>query len=75
MTPARACELLGLQPPPAPLLSDEVISAYRRAAKQCHPDKRALHHLSDEQATARMQDVNEAKDVLMREIMAEQDLQ
>ena len=75
MTPARACELLGLQPPPAPLLSDEVISAYRRAAKQCHPDKGALHHLSVEQATARMQDVNEAKDVLMREIMAEQDLQ
>ena len=37
--------------------------------------KRAQHNLSDEQATARMQEVNEAKDVLMREIMAEQDLQ
>ena len=75
VTPARACELLGLQPPPAPLLSDEVIAAYRRAARQCHPDKHAQHHLSDEQANARMRDVNEAKDVLMREIMAEQDLQ
>ena len=75
MTPARACEVLELPPPPAPLQRHAVLAAYRRLAMQFHPDKRAQHNLSEEQATARMQDVNEAKDVLMREIMAEQDLQ
>ena len=75
MTPARACEVLELPPPPAPLQRHAMLSAYRRVAMQFHPDKRAQHNLSEEQATARMQDVNEAKDVLMREIMAEQDLQ
>ena len=75
MTLARACEVLELPPPPAPLLRDAMLAAYRRMARQCHPDKRTQHNLNDEQATARMQEVNEAKHVLMREIMAENDLQ
>ena len=59
MTLATACEVLELSPPPAPLLRDTMLVAYRRVARQCHPDKRAQHNLSDEQATARMQTVNE----------------
>ena len=75
MTVVRACEVLELPPPPAPLQRAAMLSAYRHAARQCHPDRRSQHNLSEEQANARMQEVNEAKDVLMREIMAEQDLQ
>ena len=72
MTVARALEVLSL--PQAEINRPMVSKAYRDAAKQCHPDKRAQHNLSNEEATARMQEVVEAKDVLMREIAAEQDL-
>ena len=41
---------------------DEIKKAYRRKAKECHPDL----HPDDPDATRKMNDVNEAYDMLIR---------
>ena len=62
--------LFGTTPPRSRL---ECRLSFRRRAKVCHPDKSQQHGMSEEQAKLCMQDLNMAREVILREIMAEQD--
>ena len=57
----------------APKCDTMLMKAFRSESKKAHPDRAAQNGMSVEQATERMQAINQAKDVLMNEILAEGD--
>ena len=51
----------------------KLMKAFRRESKRAHPDRAAQNGIPLEQATEQMKSVNCAKDVLLKEILADDD--